>query len=364
MQVEGPAKVGRPPERREGLVNALRERIVSGYLKPGDRLPTHHELEESFQAGPPAIQAAMAVLREHGFIETKHRCGTFVARHPPHLSHFALTFPFPYVRGLSRLYEALSNEAAKIQAPERRVSTFYGIAAHVDVEDYQRLLGFVRAHRLGGLIFAGNPFELLKAGSPLACEPGVLRTAIMVPDVSISYPTVYPDLEAFLPKAFEHLASHGRKRVAVVMLGGSRNVDLSRVQSLAAARGLLVRPHWLQAAFADGPGWARQLALVLLHEGQAERPDAVVIMDDNLVEGFTAGIRDSGARVGVNGGGDLEVVAQANFPYPTPSAVPARRLGYNITELLAVCLERIEQQRRGETPPAHTAIPAVWENER
>jgi DNA-binding LacI/PurR family transcriptional regulator len=103
--------------------------------------------------------------------------------------------------------------------------------------------------------------------------------------------------------------------------------------------------------------------LLLLHEGQAERPDAVVITDDNLVEGFTAGIRDSGVRVAADGTGDLVVVAQANCPYPTHSHVPAKWLGYSITRLMTVCLERIEQQRRDELPPSHTAIPAVWEDD-
>jgi hypothetical protein len=91
----------------------------------------------------------------------------------------------------------------------------------------------------------------------------------------------------------------------------------------------------------------------------------VVIADDNLVEGFTVGIRDSGIRV-VSGRESgtipgLEVVAQANFPYPTPSAVSAKRLGYDITKLLAICLERIDQQRQGLQSPSHTAIPAEFE---
>jgi DNA-binding GntR family transcriptional regulator len=222
------------------VVNTLRERIVSGHLKPGDRLPTHHELEEGFQAGPPTIQDAMAVLREAGFIETRHRSGTFVAPHPPHL--------FSVLKGVSRFYEAIRDEAAKMQAPERRVLPFYEIESHADVDDYQRLLGFVRAHRLAGLIFAGDPYMLETSGSPLTQDPGVLRTAIMLPHSQFSFPTVYPDVTAFLPTAFDYLASRGRKRVAVVMLEGDKRVDLQAVQAMAHKRGLLLRPHWLQAS--------------------------------------------------------------------------------------------------------------------
>ncbi len=310
----------------------------------------------------------MKALREQGFIETEHRRGTFVAPHPPHLYHYALAFPLPYISGVSRFYEALRSEAGKLRGEERRISDFYDIESHEDVDDYQRLLGFVRAHRLAGLIFAGNPYVLEKMGSPLVREPGLIRLAIMAAGVPVTYPTIYPDTAAFLPKAFDYLAARGRKRVAVLQFGGGgRHAALGLAQSLAAERGLTLRPHWLQAAFVGASDWAQQISLMMFHAGQSERPDAVVITDDNLVEGFTAGIRDSGIRV-VDGNepgdrGDLEVVAQANFPYPTRSHVPAKRLGYNIPQLISVCLERIDQQRRGENVPAHTTIPVVFEDE-
>ncbi|MEI8083038.1 MAG: GntR family transcriptional regulator, partial [Actinomycetes bacterium] len=365
------------------IAERLKRDILRGIVAPGQRLPTRVELERQFDTTPVTLNRAMKRLVSEGFVQARMGSGTHVATHPPHLAHFALAFPFAVVQGASRFYEALRDEAGRLQASERRVSPFYGIESHVDEEDYQRLLGFVRAHRLAGLIFAANPYQLVAKGSPLIREPGVLRTAIMVADSRVSFPTVYPDIDAFLPKAFDYLAARGRKRVAVVRLGGATHVSLDPVKALAAERGLILRPHWLQAAFVGTPEWSRQTALLLLHAGQAERPDAVVIADDNLVEGFTEGIRDSGLRVVPSDEpcrtasnvtsrtacgeprrtDDLEVVAQANFPYATRSLVPAKRLGYSITQLMAVCLERIEQQRHGDRPQAHTAIPAVWEEE-
>ena len=355
---------GRPPDQRERVVSALRTGIVSGRLKPGDRLPTHHELEERFQAGPPTIQDAMAVLREAGFIETKHRSGTFVAAHPPHLSHFALAFPAADVQSSSRFFQALCNEADKLQSIDRHISAFYGIESHVDVPDYQRLLELVQQQRLAGLIFGNNPYQLAGFKSPLLLDKGVRRVGIMLPDRKFPFPTVYPDIADFIPKAFDYLAARGRKRVAVVMLGSQAGNSMGVVESLAAERGLVIKPHWLQAAFQGAADWARRTALLLFNEGQRERPDAVVITDDNLVEGFSEGIRDSGIRVFADNETasipGLEVVAQANFPYPTRCHVPAKRLGYNITKLLEVCLTRIDQQRRGEKVPSHTAIPAEF----
>jgi len=42
--------------------------------------------------------------------------------------------------------------------------------------------------------------------------------------------------------------------------------------------------------------------------------------------------------------------------------VHANLRGYDITRLVAVCLERLEQQARHERYPQHTAIPAGFES--
>ena len=52
-------------------------------------------------------------------------------------------------------------------------------------------------------------------------------------------------------------------------------------------------------------------------------------MDDNLVPDATAGLVAADVRVPY----DIEVVAHANLPHSTPSAVPARRIGFNVRQL-------------------------------
>ena len=117
----------------------------------------------------------------------------------------------------------------------------------------------------------------------------------------------------------------------------------------------------------DSGPWPRNLGRLLVRGAPDERPDALVIADDNLVPELTTGLAESGVPVRRGSEpqqtGDLVVVAHTNFHYPTPSAVPVTRLGYDIRELVMVCMERIDQQRRGEIPPAHTYIKAVFEDE-
>lgn len=82
-------------------------------------------------------------------------------------------------------------------------------------------------------------------------------------------------------------------------------------------------------------------------------------MDDNLVPDATAGLVAAGVRVP----DDLEVVAHANFPYVTPSAVLAKRFGYDIHRIFNTCVNIIEQLRRGEAVPQVTPLPAYLDDE-
>ena len=343
--------------KRDRVVQHLRRLIVSGKRGPGDRMPTHVELERRFDAESPTIRAAMSVLREDGFVETRHRDGTYVASHPPHLSQFAFVFPFSPDRMPSHFFHAIRAEADYWQRPDRRVLSFYDVGVHTDVEDYQRLLRYVQSDRLAGLIFAANPFLLRSLGTPLTEMPGLPRVMIEGSVDVGGFPSVYPDIPAFLPKAFDHLAARGCKRVAIVSIPGEDpRIARSRIPALAATFGLTVEPDWIQAVNPSSGPWISQLGRLLVRGPSRERPDAMVITDDNLVRELTAGLAESDVR-------DLAVVALTNFPHPTPSAVPVTRLGYDIKKLVAVCLERIDQQRRGEKPPDYTKIPALWAEE-
>ena len=352
------SKSCRPPVKRERLVRSLRRLIVSGKLAPGARMPTHKDLARRIDAESQTICDVMRVLSDDGFIETRHRLGSFVAPHPPHLAQFAFAYPFNPDQMPSQFYRAIHDEAERWQNPKRRVLSFYDVGTHWEEgADYGRLLRMAKSHRLAGLIFAANPFALHFAKSPLVGMPGLPQVMIEAGADVGGFPAVYPDLSSFLPKALEHLAVRGCKRVAVAQIpSASLDTELSVIPALAANYGLTVAPEWVQAVSPSAGHWLRQLGRLLMRGRPGERPDGLVIADDNLVPELTAGLAQSGVK-------DLAVVAHTNFPYPTPSAVPVTRLGYDVAKLVTTCMERIDHQRRGENTPAVTLLPALWEEE-
>jgi len=339
------------------IVAGLRARILDGTFTAGQRLPTHVMIEKEFRSTPPTVAKALDVLKRDGFIRSEVGRGMFVTSRPPHQHHYALAMASGHDEHLSQFYVALRNEAARFQSSGNHFSIFYDIGGHTDTEDYQRLLGFVRSHRLAGLIFTESPFLL--EGSPLLEEPGVPRVAIASEAAQAGVPAVYPNLDDFLPKALDHLAAHGRKRVAMLSAATEPRYDefVKKMIHASSERGMICRPNWIHAVHGHAARWASNIAQLLMDS--RERPDALVILDDNIVEHTTAGIAASGVRVPT----ELEIVAHANFPWPTPSAVPVRRLGYDIGELLELCVARVDAQRRGEQPERLTLLPALFEEE-
>jgi DNA-binding LacI/PurR family transcriptional regulator len=93
--------------------------------------------------------------------------------------------------------------------------------------------------------------------------------------------------------------------------------------------------------FQEPAKWVQATAHLLMHSNQTERPDALLITDDNLIEPVTAGLVAAGVRVP----DDLEIVAHCNFPWPAPTHLPITRVGYNVRRLLADCIASIDRQR-------------------
>ena len=64
--------------RAQRVYAALRQRILSGELAPGTRLPSHLELAEQYEVAPLTLRRVLAVLEEDGLVSREPGRGTFV----------------------------------------------------------------------------------------------------------------------------------------------------------------------------------------------------------------------------------------------------------------------------------------------
>ena len=67
------------PSVRKAFVQAIEDKILSGELKVGDRLPVARQLCTEMGVSLTIVNAGMSELAAKGFVEIKPRHGTFVA---------------------------------------------------------------------------------------------------------------------------------------------------------------------------------------------------------------------------------------------------------------------------------------------
>ena len=348
---------------RGEIVAHLRNRITSGELAPGSRLPTYRGLQSLLQANMVTVGRAIDQLKGEGFIDTQGARGTFVVDHPPHLFRYALVFPsHPSDATWPRFWEALAKEAATIERDGPcEMPIYYDVdqISHPGSASYTKLVDDVLAHRFAGLIFAADPWVV--RDTPLLSEAGMPCVSLTRPQ-PVDYPnlaTVCLDTEGLFHKALDYLVARGRKRLAVLTVPVEMDRLLEFITREAARRGMEIQPHWLQAVSPAEPRPAQACMHLLMHGSQSRRPDALFVTDDNLVEYATAGLVDAGVRVP----DDLDVVAHCNFPWPTTGAVPVQRVGFDARECLRACVYSIDQQRREKVVPSPIAISAIFEEE-
>lgn len=349
--------LGRPADKCNLIVRELRQEILRGDLAPGSQIPTRAEIEKRFLASTVTVQSALARLRADGFVHVRGRRGTFVASAPPHLYRYALAFPTTSANNRSwvRFWTALQNEALALkESGQRDISIYEGVSPQGGGVGHELLLADILAHRLAGVVFASAPHGLL--GTPLLDEPGMPRVAIMSPGPHLAVPQVSTDAHSFFLKALHYLQNRGHRKVAFIVPVGHDTL-LAQLLPQLSTLGLTTREIWMQAINLGSAYTAHGVVRLLMDQGQKERPDALIISDDNLLEFATAGLLAAGIVVPR----DLEVVAHCNFPYPTPSGVPVTRLGFDTRKVLAACLELIDLQRQGAHVPRCTVIEAEFE---
>lgn len=331
--------------RLSSLTESLRRRIVGGEWKPGARVPTRREIRSDCGASMMTVQRALAALQEEGFVVSHVGRGTRVVEHPPHLYRYGLVFQHDADPAHSNFARSLEKVAAeKAEWTPRRIAVYADVGQPGYSEDYDRLENDVERRRLAGVVVwpeCGRlrrmsvvgapevPLVRLSAGSPKGEEVGVQLSPMR-----------------FLRRSLDYLAQRGRRRVAFLWkysrdLVGPEDLH-ERVRPLLQERGMQTDLLWVQGFKHTEPRWGANW-MRLMMTCLRDKPDGLVIGDDNIVEPVTRGLRDAGVEVPA----DVEVVAHCNFPYPTPAMVPVQRVGFDVRAVLRHALDLVDAQREG-----------------
>ena len=325
------------------LVVILQRAIAAGQYHPGERIPTRQKLENSFGASSVTVQRATEVLIASGFLEVRGKRGTFVAANPPSLRNFVLMLP-------RRLDEDVSKNAARRNFAEeaRKISDRDGVAINVfdgymdwrNIDRYNRLVTDFGEDRLAGVIFIIQPRDFV--GTPLLDNPNIARVAIDSRQMIDNVPVVFFDTADFFARAMKHLRTAGSRNPAYIGSPQEPERIAGWVNAAATGYGLKIAQENIQSASLETVEWGYLLAKLMFGRGKNQRPDGLIIGDDNLVPPVTRALKELGIRKS-----ELTVVAYANYPLVTQSFFPALRLGVKVEHLMRACLECLLAQKDG-----------------
>jgi DNA-binding LacI/PurR family transcriptional regulator len=335
---------------------------VEGEFEAGSRLPTRSNLLEHYQTTPVTIQRVFDRLAADGFVEAHGRAGTFVCDQPPHLGRYVIFFPPRQHVGSeldSILWQAMINQGNDLaKANGRRVEVFDWSDAVQDAAKNLEFTNSVLEHQVAGLIFPSHPAYFLDL--PVMHVKGIPRVALMskaIPGRVLAVRMGGP----YVQRALDHLKAEGRSRLAVLGTPGWLTDEKAQtaLDGAVSERGMTCPARWRQAVDISGSVAADHLTRLLFDGNPGDRPDAYLILDDNLVEPATRGLAASNLSIL----GDVTVIAHANFPEIAKAHVPVTRLGYDIREILRLCMELIDKQRSGEEVSECTELSPVFEHE-
>src|SRR5690606_13076548 len=177
---------------------------------------------------------------------------------------------------------------------------------------------------------------------PILEEPNLPRAAIWAP---------LPHA-GLVQLAFDELIERACKSLAQ---GGQRLAVLSPHEAnLAASQnglaGIGVSREKLSSHLVTPVGCESVTRLLM---DRSDRPDAVFITDDNLIQPFLRGLESCGVRPKR----DVYVLGHCNWPRPIGAAAGIDHIGFDVREILAAGKECIEAQRAGEESPRRIVKP-------
>lgn len=336
------------------VAKTVRGWIIQGRYPAESTLPTRMEIEEFFGVSRVTIQRAMNLLQEDGFIRMAGRRATYVESLPPHIFKYALVFkqrPSEQHILWSRFLQLLDSQSNIISSTSKKtIQIFYGIDdKEKDSKSYNDLLSGIDNQRFAGVIFAGN------------IGTDVHRDAAKragVPSIVIPSPSgVSLDNQGFAQRSVEYLSQQGCRTVA--LLTNAYQKDTVNAISMELEKvGVKTQRYWNQQVDLHTPYCATNLIELMMNNKQSERPDGLIITDDNLVEPALNGIY----AAGINLKTELKVVAHCNFPRSMDSTGLITWLGYDIQQVLFSTLSAVDKKRNGEKIEP-ILIPALFEHE-
>ncbi len=344
------------------LLSEIRERILSGELAAGTRLPTEFEIAQQYNISRGTVRQALSLLVNEGLLERIQGSGTFV-RQRPQPSEPPASAGAPKSIGviLSQAGDELSmrillgvEQAAKPRGYQ--ISFAY---AEEDAQEMAQDIARLKASTAGLVIFPISDMPHDASIAQLKDEnfPFVLVDRY-ISGLDCDY--VVSDNLGGGYRATEHLLILGHARIgfAYSQAGGLLTTSVrDRYEGYRKALREYNRPYDESLIYHNLPNADEEPERFDQLVTSPDRPDAIFVVND----GTALGIFQAAQRNGVRVPEDLALVGFDDVSYAAHLSVPLTTVGQQRTEMGLragnLLINRIESQVSGA--PKHIELPTT-----
>lgn len=315
--------------KAELIAQVLRERILSGAMPPGTKLPSYDELRTEFAISRPTVARLVNSLRKEGLVSARGARAVYVAEGLPHHHRYLwVTSEQPgslqWTRFLATFLGLIEHGATGMPG---QVEALVGVDGRANNRQYTRLCDAVRQGSAAGLMIVN---------SATTYQLPVLQEQGTVPRVAIAAPLPHAALvelafDDFVERACARLLEVGG-RIAVL---SPHERNLRAVELGLWDKGL--SPNRLRTLHVGVLGCERVVQMLF---ERADRPDAVFVTDDNLTEPTLLGMRHANCSPR-----NVHVLSHCNWPDPLGLQEGVEHLGFDVREVFTAARRHFDARQ-------------------
>jgi len=345
-----------PKLAREQIRDHVREIILSGQMKPGDRIPSTADLARQWATHVPTVHAALSGLVKEGLLDRYPGKGTYVAERTRALTCVGIYYGEDiWTKRVSAFLLSL-HAALKEQLTRMGIQTDVWIDTRSSAEQTDAWLPLERAatqHRIQAVIATCVDWPHMKWLDRLAVPVSYLSTANVANKVTF-------DQRQLAELSLRRLAEQGCRSVGLISGVPSNVLDadgspndityfLRTFLHVAGELGLTIRDSWMRLAEHEHAlrgvpraqyGYRQFRALW----DQPEHPDGLLVDEDAVAAGALMALVELGVRVPE----ELKLVLHKNEGVDLLCPVPATFAVSDETQLAGALIEQVQKQFRGE----------------
>lgn len=300
--------------KRDEIVKYLKNRILSEDIAPGSFLPFRSDLIKECEASNVTVQNAINRLTADGFLRSCGSKGIMVSVYPPHKYRIGVLLPassWPEKNfdtkwfAVEQALDIIEKDGSHISFARYRVSK--EMSQHDD--ELKKLSNALSDSLLAGVIV---PFSLPDGlllpldGYPVVQhEP---RNAKVIRAVSFNHNYI-----AMAEMAVNKLLECGAKKISVIMGAEMPAFFIREIEKvLLNHKGISTKKEWIQSLSntSRGIAWAENLLKLMFCSELKERPDGLVILNENLLKPIIETLHDLDMVIGKN----IHICCHSNIP--------------------------------------------------